>query len=110
MRRPPLTHRFVYLQLDVGLEAEQLVLSRGGEGLGAVREQEEVVEEESPQLPAAFGFVKPAAVQQLARPEAVGQRVKDQVLKQRRANINSNAEEKRRNTVGKTQEAAESEC
>lgn len=110
LRRPPLTHRFVYLQLDVGLEAEQLVLSRGGEGLGAVREQEEVVEEESPQLPAAFGFVKPAAVQQLARPEAVGQRVKDQVLKQRRVNINSNAEEKRRNTVEKTQEAAESEC
>lgn len=103
VRKPPLTHRFVHLQLDVGLEAEQLVLSRGGEGLGAVCEQQEVVEEESPQLPAAFGFVKPAAVQQLARPEAVGQRVKDQVLKQRRGgggvNINSNAEEKRRNTV-----------
>lgn len=46
-------------------------------------EEEEVIEEESPQLPAAFGFVKPTAVQQLARPEAISQRVEDQVLKER---------------------------
>lgn len=43
-------------------------------------EEEEIAEEESPQLPAAFGLVKSAAVQQLARPEAVGQRVEGQVL------------------------------
>lgn len=43
-------------------------------------EEEEIAEEESPQLPAAFGFVKSAAVQQLARPEAVRERVEDQVL------------------------------
>lgn len=79
----PLTHCFVHLQLYVGLEAEELVWSRGGERFGAVCEEEEIVEEESPQLPAAFGFVKPAAVQQLARPEAVRQRVEDQVLEGR---------------------------
>lgn len=45
-------------------------------------EEQEIAEEESPQLPAAFGFVKPAAVQQLARPEAVSQRVEDQVLEE----------------------------
>lgn len=45
-------------------------------------EEEEIVEEESPQLPAAFGFIKPAAVEQLARPEAISQRVEDQVLKE----------------------------
>lgn len=79
----PLTHCFVHLQLYVGLEAEELVWSRGGERFAAVCEEEEIVEEESPQLPAAFGFVKPAAVQQLARPEAVRQRVEDQVLEGR---------------------------
>lgn len=72
-----LTHRFVHLELDVALEAEQLVLARGGQGLGAERQEEEVVEEEGPQLPGAFGLVEAAAVQQLARPEAVGERVKD---------------------------------
>lgn len=46
-------------------------------------EEEEIAEEESPQLPAAFGFLKPPAVEQLARPEAVSQRVEDQVLKER---------------------------
>lgn len=80
----PLTHCFVHLQLYVGLQAEELVWSRGGEWFGAVREEEEIVEEESPQLPAAFGFVKPAAVEQLARPEAVSQRVEDQVLEGRK--------------------------
>lgn len=45
-------------------------------------EEEEIIEEESPQLPAAFGFVKSATVQQLARPEAVRQRVEDQVLEE----------------------------
>lgn len=73
-----LAHRFVHLELHVALEAEQLVLAR--ESLGAVRQQEEVAEEEGPQLPGAFAFLEAAAVQQLARPEAVGQRVKDQVL------------------------------
>lgn len=46
-----------------------------------MREEQEVIEEESPQLPAALGFVKPTAVEQLARPEAISQRVEDQVLK-----------------------------
>lgn len=46
-------------------------------------EEEKIVEEESPQLPAAFGFVEPTAVEQLARPKAVSQRIEDQVLKQR---------------------------
>lgn len=46
-------------------------------------EEEEIIEEENPQLPAAFGFVKPAAVEQLARPEAISQRVEDQVLEER---------------------------
>lgn len=76
-----LAHRFVHLELDVALEAEQLVLARGGQGLGAVRQEEEVVEEEGPQLPGAFGLVEAAAVQQPARPEAAGQRVEDQALK-----------------------------
>lgn len=40
-------------------------------------EEEEVIEEENPQFPAAFGFVQPAAVEQLARSEAVSQRVED---------------------------------
>ena len=75
---------FVHLQLYAGLEAEELVWSRGGEGFGAVCEEEEIVEEESPQLSAALGFVKPAAVEQLARPEAISERVEDQVLKERR--------------------------
>lgn len=43
-------------------------------------EEEEIIEEESPQFPAAFGLVQPTAVEQLARPEAVSQRVEDQVL------------------------------
>lgn len=77
----PLAYCFVHLQLNAGLEAEELVWSRGGEGFGAVREEQEVIEEESPQLPAALGFVKPTAVEQLARPEAISQRVEDQVLK-----------------------------
>lgn len=47
-------------------------------------EEEEIIEEESPQLPAAFGLVKPTAVVQLARPEAISQRVEDQVLEERR--------------------------
>lgn len=47
-------------------------------------EEDEIIEEESPQLPAAFGFVQPAAVKQLARPEAISQRVKDQMLKEKR--------------------------
>lgn len=75
-----LAHRFVHLELDVALEAEQLVLARGGQSLGAVRQQQEVVEEEGPQLPGAFGFLEAAAVQQPARPQAAGQRVKNQVL------------------------------
>lgn len=79
-RDGPPPYRFVHLQLHVGLEAEEFVRPGGGELFGAVCEEEEVAEEESPQLPAAFGFVKPAAVQQLARPEAVRQRVEDQVL------------------------------
>lgn len=75
-------YRFVHLQLYVGLEAEELVGPGGGELLGAVCEEEEIAEEESPQLPAAFGLVQTAAVQQLARPEAVSQRVEDQVLEE----------------------------
>ena len=47
-------------------------------------EEKEIIEEESPQLPAAFGFVQPTAVEQLARPEAISQRVEDQVLKEKR--------------------------
>lgn len=47
-------------------------------------EEEEIIKEESPQLPAAFGFVQPTTVEQLARPEAISQRVEDQVLKERR--------------------------
>lgn len=43
-------------------------------------EEEEITEEESPQLSAAFGLVEPTAVEQLARPEAISQRVEDQVL------------------------------
>lgn len=86
-RRPSFPYRFVHLQLDVGLEAEESVRPGGGGGgrgelLGAVCEEQEVAEEEGPQLPAAFGFVQAAAVQQLARPEAVGQRVEDQVLEE----------------------------
>ena len=46
-------------------------------------EEKEIIEEESPQLPAAFGFVQPTAVEQLARPEAISQRVEDQVLKEK---------------------------
>lgn len=34
-------------------------------------EEEEIVEEEGPQLSAAFAFVQSTAVEQLARPEAV---------------------------------------
>lgn len=75
-------YRFVHLQLYVGLEAEEFVRPGGGELFGAVCEEEEVAEEESPQLPAAFGFVQAAAVQQLARPQAVSQRVEDQVLEE----------------------------
>lgn len=45
-------------------------------------EEEEIIEEESPELPAAFGFIKPTTVEQLARPEAISQRVEDQVLKE----------------------------
>lgn len=67
----------------VGLEAEEFVRPGGGELFGAVCEEEEIAEEESPQLPAAFGFVQTAAVQQLARPEAVSQRVEDQVLEKK---------------------------
>lgn len=80
-----IAYSFVHLQLYAGLEAEKLVRSWGGEGFGAVCEEEEIIEEESPQLSAAFGFVKPTAVEQLAGPEAVSQRVEDQVLKERRA-------------------------
>lgn len=47
-------------------------------------EEKEIVEEESPQLSAALGFIKPTAVEQLAGPEAISQRVEDQVLKGRR--------------------------
>lgn len=43
-------------------------------------EEEEITEEESPQFSAAFGLVQPTAVEQLARPEAISQRVEDQVL------------------------------
>lgn len=38
---------------------------------GAVGEEEEIVEEESPQLSGAFRFVKPTAVEQLAWPQTV---------------------------------------
>lgn len=82
-RNGPPAYRFVHLQLHVGLEAEEFVRPGGGELFGAVCEEEEIAEEESPQLPAALGFVNPAAVQQLARPEAVRQRVEDQVLEDR---------------------------
>lgn len=81
-RNGSLAYRFVHLQLYVGLEAEEFVRPGGGELFGAVREEEEIAEEESPQLPAALGFVQAAAVQQLARPQAVGQRVEDQVLEE----------------------------
>lgn len=47
-------------------------------------EQKEIIEEESPQLSAAFGFVESAAVEQLAGPEAVSQRVEDQMLQEKR--------------------------
>lgn len=43
-------------------------------------EEEEIIEEESPQLSAAFGLVQPTAVEQLARPEAISEWVEDQVL------------------------------
>lgn len=46
-------------------------------------EEEEIIEEESPQLSAAFGFEQPAAVEQLAGPKAVSQRTEDQVLQYR---------------------------
>lgn len=78
----PPAYRLVHLQLHVGLEAEEFVRPGGGELFGAVCEEQEIAEEESPQLPAAFGFVKSAVVQQLARPEAVSQRVEDQVLEE----------------------------
>lgn len=48
--------------------------------LGTVRQEEEVVEEEGPQLPGALGLLEAAAVQQPARPQAVCERVKNQVL------------------------------
>lgn len=47
-------------------------------------EEEEIAEEESPQLPAALGFVKPTTVEQLSWPEAVCQGVEDQVLQSHR--------------------------
>lgn len=50
-----------------------------------MRQEQEVVEEEGPQLPGAFGFLEAAAVQQLARPQAVGQRVKNQVLEREKS-------------------------
>lgn len=55
-------YRFVHLQLYVGLEAEEFVRPGGGELFGVVCEEEEITEEESPQLPAAFGFVQTAAM------------------------------------------------
>lgn len=51
-----------------------------------MRQQQEVVEEEGPQLPGALGFLQAAAVQQLARAQAVGQRVKRQVLERQESN------------------------
>lgn len=48
-------------------------------------EEKEIVEEENPQLPAALGFVQSTTVEQLARPEAVRQGVKDQVLEERQS-------------------------
>lgn len=46
-------------------------------------EEEEIIKEENPQLPAAFGFVKTSAVEQLARPQAISERVEDQILKEK---------------------------
>lgn len=77
------SHRLVHLVLSVGLCIEELVGSGrggGGEGLGGVGEQQEVVEEEGPQLLVALGLVEPAAVEELAWAQAVGEGVEDQVL------------------------------
>ena len=77
------SHRLVHLVLRIGLGAEELVRARrgrGGEGLGGVGEQEEVIEEEGPQLLVALGLVEAAAVEELAWAKAVGEGVEDQVL------------------------------
>lgn len=81
----PSSHRFVHLQLYVRLGTEEFIWSWGWEGFGTVCEEKEIVEEENPQLPAALGFVQSTTVEQLARPEAVRQGVKDQVLEERQS-------------------------
>lgn len=68
-----LTYALVHLELDAALGAKKLVGPRGGQGFGALGQEQEVVEEEGPQFPAALGLVQTAAVQQLARSQAIGE-------------------------------------
>lgn len=77
-------HHFIHLELRAGLGAEELLGARGdGKLLDHVGEQQEVVEEEAVQLLIALGLVQLPAVQQLPGPQAVGEGIENQLLKER---------------------------
>lgn len=67
----------------MGLGAEHFVGSRGAQWPGDLRQEQEVVEEETIELLVALGLVELPAVQELTRAEAVRHRVEYQLLKQR---------------------------
>lgn len=67
----------------MGLGAEHFVGSRGAQRPGDLRQEQEVVEEETIELLVALGLVELPAVQELTRAEAVRHRVEYQLLKQR---------------------------
>lgn len=77
------THHLIHFELSVGLGAEELLGARGhGELLDQVGEEQEVVEEEAVQLLVALGLVQLPAVQQLPRPQAVGEGVENELLQE----------------------------
>lgn len=74
------TYRFVHPVLCVRLGAEESVWAGGGELSDSLGQEQEVVKEESVQLLVALGLEQFAAVEESSRPQAVGQRVENQIL------------------------------
>lgn len=70
--------------MSIGLRAEKFLRTRGNSKLlDHVGKKQEVIEEESVQLLIALGLVQLPTVQELPGPQAVGERVENQLLKEK---------------------------
>lgn len=74
------SYRLVHAVLQVRLGTENFIHSRGSQRFGDLCEEQKIVEQEAVQLLVTFGFVEFPAVQELPRPQTVGDGVEHQLL------------------------------